>query len=501
VRSGQHAFLDIGSHSARLLVVEVGSGRRWRVVDEDRAILRLGDALASEGRLVGELDRALAVYRTLCRRAREFGVRESEAVGTAALRAARDGAAFAAQLGRAAGVPLTILGGEEEARLGFLGAVATLPVEDGYLCDLGGASTEVSRFRARSLETASSAPVGAVTLHQRFLQADPPGASDVEEAAAEVRELLRAGVPEPQHGLPLVALGGSFRSIAKMHQAATHYPFPSLHNFRMPAEAVADLARRLSRLSLRERAKVPGLALHRAELLPSALLIAQAVVEHLRPSEIVISGAGLREGLLYRRLYARDLPGAEELLAQSCENLLFQLHEEPDAAQLRIAEALLSALSPLLPVRRALDLGLVAARLRGIGRRVNFYDRHRHTFAIVLGARLFGLSHREQVLVAAAAAYEGPRHARDVLAPYHALLERGDSVLAQRLGLAAAYAEALARSAPGEVAELAVDIGPSLITLGIAGIAPPPALPFSELERLALQFPKVFGRKLLVRYN
>jgi exopolyphosphatase/guanosine-5'-triphosphate,3'-diphosphate pyrophosphatase len=243
------------------------------------------------------------------------------------------------------------------------------------------------------------------------------------------------------------------------------------------------------------------MALHRAELIPSALLIAQAIVEHLTPSEVVISGAGLREGLLYRRLYEAGPPSAEELLAQSCRSLLFQLDETVDETQLSLSLSLLAAMAPLLPQADASHLGEAAAVLRGIGRRVNFYDRHTHTFAIVVGARLFGLSHREQVLLAATASYEGPRHLRELLAPYQGLLGRGDIILAQRLGLAVAYAETLSRSVPGEKAEIAASITPSLITLGIGGITPPPQLPFSELDRLAGQFAKVYGRKLVVRYN
>ena len=501
MRSGRHAFLDIGSHSARLLVVEVGPHQCWRVVDEERAILRLGDALAREGRLIGEIERAQTVYLSLCQRARHLGVRESEAVGTAALRASRDGAAFAAQLARTAGVPLTILGGEEEAGLGFVGAVGTLPVSSGNLCDLGGASTEVSQFHGRALQVATSAPVGAVTLHQQFLRDDSPTAAQAAVALSYVRQVLQATVPRPEPGLPLVALGGSFRSIAKLHQTAERYPFASLHNYRMPPDAIELLWRRLGLLTLRERLKVPGLAAHRAELVPSALVIASAIVDHLRPSEIVISGAGLREGLLYRRLYGHDLPRVDDLLEQSCRNLLFQLAEVVDEDQSALTGDLLLALSPLLGQADALRIGRAAASLRGIGRRINFYDRHRHTFSIILGARLFGLSHREQVLLAAAAAYEGPRLMREALVPYLDILQRGDIVMAQRLGLAVAYAEGLARSAPGQRAEIAADITPALITLGIAGIAPPAQLPFGELDRLAGQFAKVFGRKLVTRYN
>jgi len=492
-------LIDLGSHSARLLVVEA-DGRRWRVVDEERAILRLGDALAQEGRLVGELERAQSVYRLLCRRSRQLGAARPETVGTAALRAARDGAAFAARLARAAGVPITVLDGEEEARLGFLGAVASLDVEAGYLVDLGGASTEISRFADRRLEQAGSVDLGAVTLHQRLLQGDPPAAEQVEAAKNHVRERIREILPEPQRGMPLVALGGSFRSIAKLHQEAERYPFPSLHGYLMPTSAVAQLWRRVHGLALRDRLKVPGLAVHRAELAPSALLIAAAIVEHLAPSGIVISGTGLREGLLYRRLGVEVPPPARELLPESAENLLFQLGEVPEPMQVEVGDRLTEALAPLLrDAPRGFARSVV--RLRGIGRRINFYERNHRTFDIVVGARMFGLSHREQVLLAAAAAYDGPRRTRELLRPYLDLLERGDTVLVQRVGLAAAYAEALVRSAPGVRWELAAEIGPALITLGLAGGDPPPSLPFGESERLAAQFPKVFGRKLTVRYS
>ncbi|MDA8344574.1 MAG: Ppx/GppA phosphatase family protein [Thermaerobacter sp.] len=495
------AVIDLGSNSVRMMVVEAERDGAWRVLDEERAILRLGDALARKGALAEDLARAQYVFAALVARARGLGAERIVAVGTAALRSARDGAAFSAALGRAAHLQIRILDGIEEAELGFLGAMHTLDVRDGNLVDVGGASSEISYFATRRLRLAASATVGAVTLTRNALHQDPPSKSELEAARAAAAEAIRVAMPEPRRGLPLVALGGSFRSIAKMHIAQTAYSFPSLHNYHMPPAAIADLEQRIVRLALRQRLLVPGLAAHRAETAVAALTLAQALCNHLQPSEIIVSGSGLREGMLFERI----LPGGEEIpedvFGPSIRNLLFQLGEEPDRDLIAWADELFTALGPLLPQQEAPRLGRAAAQLRGIGRRVNFYDRHRHTFTLVTSARVFGLSHREQLVLAASAAYEGPRRTRDLLVAYGPLVDRGDVLLAQRIGLTVAYAEAMARQTPSARPRISATIEPSRIELRINGAPKPPDIPFDEAARLAGQFGKAFGRKLVVRYT
>ncbi len=497
--TSRSAVIDLGSNSVRMMVVETDRGGAWRVIDEERAILRLGDALARRGALAEDLARAQYVFTALVERARQMGAERIAAVGTAALRGARDGAAFSAALGRAAHVQIRILNGVEEAQLGFLGAMHTLDVRDGNLVDVGGASSEISCFQGRSLRTAASAQVGAVTLARGALHGDPPSKDDLEAAKAAADEAIRKAVPDPVQGLPLVALGGSFRSIAKMHRVQSGYAFPSLHNYRMPPEAIAEMLQRVARMGLRQRLLVPGLAAHRAETAPAALTLAQAICEHLQPSEVIVSGTGLREGMLFERILPHGEEIPDDVFRPSVRNLLFQLGEEPDQDLVAWAGQLLGALSNLL-APDAQRLGGAAAALRGIGRRVNFYDRHRHTFTLVTSARIFGLSHREQLVLAAAAAYEGPRRTRDFLLDYGPLTDRQDILLAQRIGLIAAYAEAMARQAPGVRPKISATLEPSRIELRIEGLPKPPDIPFDESVRLAGQFGKVYGRKLVARY-
>lgn len=500
-RTRRSAVIDLGSNSVRMMIVETDEDGRWRVSDEERAILRLGDALARRGMLAEDLERAQFVYSALVARARHLGCGRIVAVGTAALRQARDGAAFSAALSRAAGEEIEVIDGPEEARLGFLGAMRTLDLEHGNLTDVGGASTEVTYFARGVFQSAVSLPLGAVTLSSGRLTADPPQRSALLAAQRAVQEVLSAAVPSPQRGLPLVALGGSFRSIAKMHRVRTGYTFPSLHNYQMAPGAIGEIYEDVVQRSLRERARIPGLAAHRAETAVAALLLARQITLWFEPSEVVISGSGLREGILFDRLLPGGAPPPGDLFLRSVENLLFQFGERADPDLVAVAGGLFGALRELMPEEGAKRLTDAAARLRGLGRRINVYDRHRLTFSLVTGARLCGISHREQLILAGAASYEGPRRVRELLLLHEGLAGRADVLEAQRIGLLVAYADAFSRRHPGERPAISAEVEPSRIDLRIAGVPAPPEIAYDETDRLAQHFSKVFGRKLLCRYS
>jgi len=491
------AVIDLGSNSVRLMVVEWNRSGSWGVVDEERHILRLGETLLVEGRLSGDIERAAFVLATLVKRARKEGATRFVAVGTAAIRSAPDGAAFGVALSRAAGVRIRVIDGKEEARLGFIGMRHALTVPAGHLVDLGGASTEISRFEGGRLAGTVSIPVGAVTLARRMAEGSQREA--VRRALKEVSGLLGAMVPDLGGGLPMVAIGGSFRSIARVHRAEVGYPFPSLHNYRFLPAVIGEMLERISRLKPSQRPLVPGLTAHRSETALAALVIARAVMAKLEPSEIVVSGTGVREGLLYECLLPPDA-GRQQMFQTSVKNLLFQFGEEVDGDLTASAGRLWEALSPIVGPPPQ-DLAWATAALRGIGKRVNWYDRHPQTAGIIMGARLFGVSHRQQVVLAAAAGYTGPRLVREMLLPFPGLAGDNEVTLAQRLGLVAALADGLARKFPATaLGFLARDAG-GRIEIGVDGAERPPEIPFDEVTRLQRQFGKVFGKELVLSYR
>lgn len=500
--------VDIGSNTVRLSVVEVLPQGAYRVRHEEKAGLRLGARIGPDGELGPQAAHETArVILGFAWAAGQWGVREWVAVATAAVRQARDGLAFLAIVSERSGIPLRILGGDEEAALGMVGALNTLAERDGYLIDVGGASTEVTRFEGRRRIRSASLPLGAVNATAAFGLADraPEGAIAALEAALD----RAAGwAPEggaashwirPQPDGTLIGLGGTVRALGKMDRRRRGYPLDATHNYVLNPEYCRTARDRLTALAARDRARLPGLGADRADLMAAGTAILAWAVARTAPRRLVVSGSGLREGLFYSRLL-RDRPGHlyDDVLEASTRNLvrLYGL-SEPRAERLAaLADALWTALGPIAGAApEVARLVRAAARLRGVGSGISYYDWQRHTGYVLREARLFGCDHRERMLLAAAAAFEGAARLREGLMPFSAVLQPGDDRLAVRMGLSLALAEQIDRQAQGAALPLQVTSLPSALRIATAAT---PEGGFDVPVPLAEDFRKWFGRALAV---
>ena len=118
--------IDIGSNTTRVLVAEANDGRLVEVLQR-RAFTRIGKGLVPGAAIprakIEEVGAVVASHRELAERA---GADPIRTVATAAIRSASNRDEFAEVVGERGGVEVTILEGEEEARLAFLGATRTL---------------------------------------------------------------------------------------------------------------------------------------------------------------------------------------------------------------------------------------------------------------------------------------------------------------------------------------------------------------------------------------
>lgn len=499
--------IDIGSNTVRLSVVEVLPEGGHRVRHEEKAGLRLGARLTADGTLGAQAAEETArVVSGFAWAAGEWGVREWVAVATAAVRQAGDGEAFLAVVSERSGIPLRILGGREEAELGMVGALNTLAERDGYLIDIGGASTEITRFEERRLVDSVSLPFGSVNATAAFGLSDqaPDGAVSRLEAALDEA----AGCPpgsdaghwiRPRQDGTLIGLGGTVRAVAKMDRRQRGYPLDATHNYTLAPDFCRVCRDRLTALPARERGRLPGLSADRADLMAAGTAILAWAVERIRPSRVVVSGSGLREGLFYSRILA-DRPGHlyADVLEESSRNLA-RIYGLPLSRAERLAETagmLWETLGPIAgaapPIAR---LVRTAARLRAVGTAISYYDWQRHTGYVLRESRLFGCDHRERLLLAGAAAFEGASRLRDGLSPFASLLEPGDERLAVRMGLTVALAEQIDRQAQGAALPLSIAALPSALRVATTGgpeggyVLP---LPLAEDCR------KWFGRALAV---
>ena len=495
-------IIDLGSNTVRLSIVELRQDGAYRVRHEEKAVLRLAARLHADGSLGAETTAAtVAVVRGFAAIGADWGVRHWLAVGTAAVRAATDGTDLLAAVRRQTDIPVSLLSGTEEAELGLIGALNTLAECDGWLVDIGGASTELTRFAGRRSDGSVSLPLGAVNAARRFGLEERAPAGAVPDLERTLAAILDAAAPAawrlPEPGATLIGLGGTVRALAKLDRRERHYPLNLTHHYTLEPQRVATMAERLAGMSTRERLRLEGMSADRADLMAAGAAILAWVIGRLRPQRLIVSGSGLREGLFYRHLL-REVPGHlfPDVLQASARNLE-HLHGIPPARADRlaaVADALWAGLAPLVAAPAGLArLAPVAARLRETGTALGYYDWPRHSFYLLREGRIFGLDHRERLILAAAAGFESAGRQRAALAPYAGLLTPGDVRLAEALGVTAALAHALDRDCLCAALPLQLTVLPSAVR-----ISPSQPSQGQAVGALSADFRKCFARALAV---
>ena len=277
------ACIDIGSNTTRLLVAEAKDGRLSEVL-QHRAYTRLrGDGPIPPEKIEG----AAAALEAQLRAARDCGCGTPRVVGTSALREAPNRDAVLSALASRTGVEVEILSGEEEARLAFAGATATLPeAPEGEVgvVDVGGGSTElVVGTLADGVTWSTSFPVGSGVLADRHLHSDPPAPEEVERVREDVRAALDGmAAPQPRAALAVGGSAGSLRLLVGdvLDREALDRGLEVLRS--APA---ADVARRV------------GLDVERVRVLPAGLVLLDEASAALG-TPLRIGFGGLREGIV-----------------------------------------------------------------------------------------------------------------------------------------------------------------------------------------------------------
>lgn len=307
----KRAIIDIGSNTVRLVVYN-GPRRAPVVILNEKVSARLGRDLARSGTIPDKaMTAALAALERFAMILRLMDVTNVDCVATAAARDASNGPALLEAV-RGFGLSPRLLSGEEEARASATGVIAAFPGARGVVADLGGGSLEL-------VEVDSAVLPGGVTLPFGTLRLPDHRAGGPRKFADTVRAELKRARWSAGSGLPIYACGGSWRALALQAMREIDWPLDDPHGFDVPADQVLRLCQKLEKGKILDPDSRIGSA--RLATLPDAAALLGQVIVELKPSRIVFSSWGLREGLLFAQMppdvQARDplLSGVEDFAA------------------------------------------------------------------------------------------------------------------------------------------------------------------------------------------
>jgi exopolyphosphatase/guanosine-5'-triphosphate,3'-diphosphate pyrophosphatase len=294
------ALLDLGSNAARFLLASIEPGVGYRVLRAERVQTRLGGG--PRGKLpVDAIELTLAsIHRFLGSLGSDARPDRVMAIATAAVREAANRDHLIEALRRREGVQMRLLSGPEEAHLGALAALRSLPLRRAIIADLGGGSLQLARVDAEKIHGAASLPLGAVGMTRRFLREDPPTLGQVRALRQALRDRLLGVLPPAGRGEDLVGLGGTVRALARLHLIAHAERRKGRHGLRLEQSDVTAIRARLEALPLRKRRRVRGLKPERADIILAGAIAIEELMVFGGYFTLTVCSAGVRDGVLWR---------------------------------------------------------------------------------------------------------------------------------------------------------------------------------------------------------
>ncbi|GBE44616.1 guanosine-5'-triphosphate,3'-diphosphate pyrophosphatase [bacterium BMS3Bbin10] len=438
------AVIDIGSNSVRLVVFE-GARRNPVSLFNEKVHCGLGRSLASTGSLDAEgVERALRALRRFRAISSQLGVARCEVIATAAAREADNGPDFVARASQVLKCDISVISGKEEAHLAAAGVISGTPDAAGMAGDLGGGSLEIIGLNKKKGAS------GGVTLPLGGLRLIDLSGGNLERARKIVdAELERVDWLKKGKGLPFYAVGGTWRAFARLHMAQIHYPLSVIHGYRIPIEEALTFARVLDHLSPSSLERVVAISSARRETLPYGALVLERLIKRMGPSEFIVSGFGVREGLLYTTL-TKEEKKRDPLLAACDELARLRSRSSAHAWELCKWTDPLFKTPGLTETPEEKRLRYAACLISDIGWRTHPDYRSAQTLAMIAQASFAGLDHPGRAFLALSVYYRNRGLVSAESSPgIHKLIDQNTLSRARIIGAAVRAAHMISAGMPG----------------------------------------------------
>ncbi len=503
------AAIDIGTNSIRCINVEVDEKSGFRVIDDEKTTVRLGEGLSETGMIsAAAWKRAREALLRMRKITDGLGASFIEAVATSAVRKASNGDAFVAAMKKETGVDIRVIDGEEEAELAALSARHHFDMANSRfgLVDIGGGSVEIVTATGIHIEEVFSLELGAVFLTENFLGSDPVNDKQMKALRKHLRKSLHSELAGHDLSLQcLIGSGGTITNIGSMVMARRSEQYDSVHGYEVLHSEVVHLLATLERKTCRERRDIAGLSPERADIIVAGVAAVDELMRALGANLLKINERGIREGLIIRSLMKyglwtigdelREWRSSLRDFARSCHT------DEIHCEQVRkLSVAIFDSLEKSFAMGpRASQLLEAAALLHDVGYFISYSKHHKHSYHLIRHANLFDFTPREIEIIANIARY----HRKSLPKTTHDNFRRlspQDQELVMKLGGILRLADGLDRRRSQQVEQLTCRLSKQRLTIDLDSEADLSVEIFGGQAKGEM-IEKAFARKLVIRHK
>lgn len=411
----QFGLIDIGSNTIRLVIFHYHSDTGLKEIRNIKAPARLAQYVDEDSIMSQDgIDHLIEILTSYDKVAREVGVTDMYPIATAAIRSSKNLDDIISQVKETLGMDIVVISGEEEAYYGYNAVAHTISNVDAVTVDIGGSSCEITFFENKELINSVSLPFGVVSLQEMFFKdKDHNDKSAVKACTTYIKDKIQSVRWIAKLGIPVIAIGGSARNIARIHQSMTNYPIAGVHGYTLNRDDLDSVFELLMKTDDEQLDDIDGLSKERTDIILPSALVFKTLYEFVDAEMFKFSRQGLREG------YAINI--IKEDYPQSFRRFnIFDdtLHQVANDFKIKAAEGLkrrelASKVYQELYIQGVLNVDKQdkrlmknAAYLFNLGEFIDKDASSQHTYYILSNSNINGLTHKDRVRLALLASYK-----------------------------------------------------------------------------------------------
>jgi exopolyphosphatase / guanosine-5'-triphosphate,3'-diphosphate pyrophosphatase len=502
------AALDIGSSAIRMDIAEVRPDGAIRMLDSLKKGVQLGRDAFTQGHLSQDAIRAACETLQDFKKVMDtYEVVRYRAVATSAVRESSNSETFLDRLLMSSGLDVEVIDGPEENRLTLSAVLESmrgtpeLSKAKCLLMEVGGGSTDVTLIVGGEPVQSGTFPLGSIRLRAGVVA----GAVKYEQQTRLLKRQIASFLANIKREIEFkdavhpIAMGGDVRFAARILRGAEH----DAKLTWIPKDEFAEFVETISRMTLDGLVQKYSISYLDAETLAPALLTYLQLLKETEASQIIISNASIRAGILQDMAPFEKGNRLKKLAVQiisAAHSLGRKYHFDENHAE-RVRELSIRLFDELKTEQRMTDTHRlyleVSALLHDIGLFVGTRSHHKHSYYLISSSELFGLRKHEMELIANIARYHRRAMPQRSHAPFIAL-DRDERMIVSKLAAILRVANALDKDHLQKAMDLKISREGdqlALIAQNISDLA---------MGKLALAsrsdfFTEVFGKKIVLR--
>lgn len=494
------AIIDIGSNSVSLIIVNIEENSSYTIIDEIKEPLRIFDGMNEKNEIIGsKIDATVATLITYKKLCDVLNTNKIIAVATEAIRRAINKDEIIKTIKERVGIKVRLLSGVEEAFYDYFAVVNSIDIKDGLIIDIGGASIELIWLKDSGILKSVSLPIGALTLANQFNLTDEVDPTNEKEMMNFLSDYFSSITWLKQvKSNVLIGIGGSIRNIAKIQKKLDNYPVAQIHNYEIDSTHVNSIYSMLKQKNLKQRKKIKGLSENRADIIIGITAVLSTLIKMCSVKKLIISGKGIREGLIYSNIHGEDTIVAD-VLDYSLFNLLMQKGSSMQHAMhvFKLTKCLHSKLKILFNNKPVDKILKTASILHDIGVSIAYYDHHKHSFYMILNSQINRLSQKELVISAYIALLHRNKPDKLNVSMHNTILDSKDIETIIKLGIILRLVESFDRGMTGIIEDIDVQIESTFIKMKTIHMGNA-QLEINEARKATETFKEIFGYDLII---